>query len=346
MGQMGTVESIVGVVVALLMGVISLRVRYKPLVVTGLACLALSAVGCSLAPDVRAMVLCYAMTGVGASMVLPITDTLVGALFPSDRRSRVVGWLIAGSSLAFLVGAPVIAAVSDLGGWRLPFLVFAGPVALAGLLVAMTGLPASPSPPASRRPARVVEGFTAILADRSALTCIVGMLLVTAGYQAVLFYASPFYIQRFQLSTGWASMTIFGRAFCFTVGSLVSGRLVDRYGRKPVVAGCAAVAGLTVMAYTNLPALWLSVASTLVGSLCTSLAFSALSSLTLEQVPRFRGTVMSITAAVGSVGAALGTAVGGWVLLVADYAFVGLALGILLLVAAVTTHLVAVDPTR
>ena len=78
--------------------------------------------------------------------------------------------------------------------------------------------------------------------------------------------------------------------------------------------------------------------------LFTAFAFSALNTLILEQVPEYRGTLMSISSALSSVGAALGSFIGGMALLWYGYALVGVFLGAMAIVSAVVTHFLAVDP--
>jgi predicted MFS family arabinose efflux permease len=72
--------------------------------------------------------------------------------------------------------------------------------------------------------------------------------------------------------------------------------------------------------------------------------FSASASLELEQLPRFRGTMMSISAAMQSVGSAFGAAIGGFTLLFYGYELLGISLGVLAVIGAIIVHLLAVDP--
>ena len=74
--------------------------------------------------------------------------------------------------------------------------------------------------------------------------------------------------------------------------------------------------------------------------------FTAFSSLTLEQVPRFRGTMMSITLAAMNTGGTLGAGVGGLALILYDYEFMGVSLGGMGLVGAAIFHLLVKDPTK
>ena len=69
-------------------------------------------------------------------------------------------------------------------------------------------------------------------------------------------------------------------------------------------------------------------------------------SLTLEQVPAYRGAMMSVDSAFVNLGYALGAAVGGMTLLWFDYEGLGIALGLFGIVAAVVFYVFASDPTR
>jgi MFS family permease len=165
-----------------------------------------------------------------------------------------------------------------------------------------------------------------------------------ASYQAILVYSASFYRQQFLVSRSFASMLVIGGALFFTVGSIGCARLVKRYGRKPVIVINGVIGGLLIALYTNIPDFWFSVSARFLGGLFIAFAFSALNSLTLEQVPEHRGTLMSISQAVTSIGSALGSFMGGMALLWYGYPLVGISLGALAISSAVITYFLASDP--
>ena len=79
-------------------------------------------------------------------------------------------------------------------------------------------------------------------------------------------------------------------------------------------------------------------------SACAGIMFSALGSRSLEQLPRCRGTMMSIHTAMQRVGGGLVAGIGGLALLLYDYEFVGISLGVLAVVGALIIRVFTGDP--
>lgn len=346
MGQMRTTASTLSMIVALIVAVVSVRIRHKSLLIAGLSVITLSALGCYIAPSYTTMILAYSLVGVGTSMVGPMTMALAGDQLPRNERSRAVGWLISGNSLSYLIGAPVIAYLAGIGSWRTAFLFWVLPVTLLGILSVIFGLPSRKDETHQGANVDIVASFKAVFTNRSALSCLVGSALLMASVQAVLVYGASFYRQQFLVSRSYASLFVIGDAIFFTIGSVGSARLVNRYGCKPVIVITGLIGGLFVSAYTLLPILWVSAAARFLCMLFIGFSLSALNSLILEQVSENRGTLMSINSAITSVGSSLGSFIGGLMLLLYGYTLVGVSLGVMAVASALVIHFLAVDPNQ
>jgi len=346
-GQIRTVSYVVSVIFGLLMGVLSIRFRHKSLLLTGLLLLSISALGCAFAPSFIAMLTFFSIWGVALAMVSPMGLTLTGEHFPQERRASVIGWITAGGATVYVVGAPAIGFIAGLGGWRLAFLGFILPVSLFSLLLAIKGVPATHSRHrSSLSMGDYLAGFKGVFSNRSADACLAGTAFSMASWAAILTYGPSFYRQRFLFSTGSASIFMLVAALCYVLGSVIGGRLVKRFGRKPLTVLAALSAGLFTISFTILPDVWLSVIASLLACLFGGMRVAASNSLTLEQVPEFRGTMMSISSAAGNLGSSLGAGIGGLTLLLFNYEGVGMSLGAMGIAAALVFHLLAIDPTR
>jgi len=76
MGLLLTSASSVTAIGAIFMGVVSLRVKHKSLLLLGLVFFSISAFGCTFAPNFMIMLLIYTISGVGLVMAAPMTYTL------------------------------------------------------------------------------------------------------------------------------------------------------------------------------------------------------------------------------------------------------------------------------
>jgi len=346
-GQISTASSVVAFVGALTMGFLSMRFMHKHLLLVGMVFFTLAAVGCAFSPLFSLMAAFYALGGLGASMAIPMTSTMVGELYPVSERATVMGYLLASGALSFVIGAPVMTFVAGYGGWRTVFLVFISPLVALGTVLSFLGLPSNPSGEEVSAAGRgVSEGFRAVLLNRSAVACLLGSALNAACWQAIVFYSVSFLRQRFQVSAGFASLYIIGGASIYTIGSLFSGRIINRFGRKRTTVVMSVLAGGFTLLYYNLPDLWISTALSYVASLFTGFRSSASGSLTLEQVPAYRGTMMSVSSATGNMGVALGAGIGGLMLLWYDYGALGITLGGAGVAASLLFQLLVREPTE
>jgi predicted MFS family arabinose efflux permease len=346
-GVMGLVKTSVaafGFCTALVMAVISTRFAYKSLMLTGFAVLTVSTIGCYFAWDYFSIVLLYGIGGLGGAMAVPMANALVGKHYAVEQRPRVMGWFVAGASGAYLVGSVVIGYLMDLSGWRLPFLGFILPFTVLGFILASISIPRDDQRTRPRR--SVFAGFQGVFSNTSAIACLVGSGLFSAAWQAVIAYGVSFFRQRYFLPISLASLLTVGSSLCYVAGGMLAGRFTQRFGRKTLVVFAAFLASLFLIVYVNVDNVWVSTVLVYVAALCAGIRITASNSLTLEQVPTFRGTMMSLNSAVARIGTVLGTAIGGFLLIVFGYELVGLVLGLIGITATVIYFVFTTDPTR
>ncbi len=227
------------------------------------------------------------------------------------------------------------------------FLGFVLPIALLGLLLTIRGLPSTYS---SHLPntsmGSYLEGFKAVISNRSASACLVGTVLSTATWFSFVIYFASFFRQRFLVSIDFVSVIIIGTSLSSVLGSIVCGRLVNRFGRKSLTVFSGFLVGVLAYSVTNVSNLWLSITFSIIFCIFAAIMITAFSSLTLEQVPRFRGTMMSLSSAAMSMGDVIGGAVGGLLLIKFDYGVLGFTFGALAVVGASVFHFLAIDTTK
>jgi len=339
-GQLGTTSSIVSAIMALLMGVLSVRYRHKSLLLAGLTVLSISALGCYITPTFGLLLIVFAVTGISFAMVRPMSQALIGSLFSVTERPKVIGYLYGGMALAYVFGPSVINVIDD---WRLTFVLFLLPLTIVSLFLALVAVPStSSSTPSSQR---YIQGFRAVLQNKSAIACVIANVLFGMAVRVLHFYNVPFYQQQFFVDKAFLSVIVSGVSLVFVVGSLIGGRLVSQVGRKQLTVICALITGVLTFAYINVPSLWLSLVFLIIATFTTSVRNTAYDSLALEQVPAYRGTMMSLSQFSQNVAWALGNGLGGFILIAFDYGYMGV-LGITAIIASLIFHVFTIDPTQ
>lgn len=344
-GQIGAFSSLIGLIFALLMGILSVKYNHKSLLLIGILAYSICALGCYITPNYWMMMGAFSLSGIGMAMVRPMTPAIVGENIPLERRSHAVGWLIAGGSISYLIGAPIVGYIANQWGWRTTFLVYMFPVSIVSLFLAYVGIPGKRTTSESeRKEVNYLDGFRKVFKNRSAIACLLGASLGMAAWTATLSYSISFFRQRFSVSTSWASLILSGLALCFTAGSLSSGYLINVFGRKKFTVISTLLLGMVTITFMNLGVFWLSLALAFISCIVAGMRYSSSDNLTLEQIPEFRGTMMSISSAASSLGSTLGAGIGGVTLVLWSYGGLGLTLGSFGIVAAAVYLLFAIDP--
>jgi predicted MFS family arabinose efflux permease len=293
------------------------------------------------------MLAAYTVSGFGWAMISPMAVTMVGEHFALEKRASAVGWVIAGGALVYFIGSPLIALVANLG-WQFAILAFVLPISLASLVLAWIGLPSikNTQNKSLRHSHSYLSDFGTVLSNRSAFSCFAGDFLRSGSFVAILLFAASYGRERFQHSRELTSIVILTGALCYTVGSLTCGTIVGRFGRKNSTVVSILLAGALTVAYVFAPSELLYVPLLFSATWFFGVSAASANSLSLEQVPNLRGTVMSLDTAAINLGAAFGTSVAGLALAYSGYEGLSVSLGALGIISALVFKFFSKDPTK
>jgi len=346
--QLATINYAGEFVFSLLMGILAVRFRYKPLIIAGVLFVIFSSIGCFLAPDFVIMQIFFAMEGIGTIIFSIMALTLFGDIYPPKKRAKAVSYIATALWVTALINFPLSGFIANVAGWRSNFILQILPISLAGLILAFLTVPSKTQAlRASIKNATCKESFHKIFTDKSATACLAGSILSTAGVQIGLF-AVLFYRQRFSMSTDSVVLLNMGMIIIFIIGSFAAGRLTNRFGAKPIAVIGTLLTGFFTMTFFLIPDIWGALFFDVLHVWFAAIAAPAYLCLALAQVPKFRGTMMSLNSATGSLAKMVAPAVGGVLLILTldSYEAVGFALGSMSVAAAIILFFLAKDPTR
>jgi DHA1 family putative efflux transporter-like MFS transporter len=328
-----------------ILGILSVRFDHKKLLFFGVLCITLGTLGCYLAPSFFYMQIFFPVEGIGTITVSGMSLALVGEFLILTKRPKATGWLLAGASIAGLASSIVITLFfSTTEGWRSFLFWFALPISLISLVAVSLGVPSAPQKLKTTGKQAYLRNFKQIFFKKSSAFCMVANMVRHTAIAYSVVYSVTFFRNHFGLSLSDGALFTLGNLSLFALGSIIGGHLINRIGRKRQIITMLVIASPTLMLAALIPNLWFSIALHYVFFFIVSMGYPASMSLTLEQAPESRGTMMSINTIFITLGFALGAAIGGAALIMGGWMVVILTFAVLSLIAAAIYFFLVKDP--
>ena len=346
-GQLVTISSVVSVIFAILLGVLCVKYNHKKLLFLGSLAIMIGIMGCLVAPNFVFMQIFYPIEGIGSKIIGVMSFTLVGEFLILSKRPKALGWIIAGGSLASILGSLVISlCFSNAQGWRSYLLWFALPISIISLAAVYFGIPSKAQKPKTIKKQDYFNSFKQVFLKKSAASCLIGVMFRQAGLAWALVYSASFLRTQFGLSLSLTAFYALTGSLITALAMIVGGYLVHRIGRKRQLVLTLIISSLPLILVAFVNNLYVVLILSWVGGFIYGLGLSANTSLLLEQAPESRGTMMSMSTIFVTLGMGLGTALGGATLILYDWVGLILTFAALQLIAAVIYLFLTIDPCR
>jgi MFS family permease len=276
----------------------------RPVIVPGLAVLAVSAVALQAVGDPAAVIAVMAVAGVGFALVGTPGSILAARASDAAHRGEALSLYYLASSFAIAVAPPLALGLRALGGIPLGYAVVA--VFLAVILALVLALPHSIAAAVTRARARFAP------VSRSALRASSGLVLASFGYSSMYAFVPLYAVGRGQ---GHVVVWFFAVYSAWViVWRAALRRLSDRIGRRAVIVPAMALTalGYFVLALPPTPVSLIGAAVILASG--ASVLYPTLVALVLDLAPeRERGVAMGTVSAAWDLGVVLGSALIGFV---------------------------------
>jgi predicted MFS family arabinose efflux permease len=232
---------------------------------------------------------------------------------PYAQRARAIGLYETSWALALLIGAPIIAGLIAIFGWRGPYVMLAA-VSTAAAVMIWTSHD-DPAPPSTsviadtseiaHRPAVDVassprSGLRTL--DIRAWAVVAGSAGLAVSGLSVFAVSGAWLDDAFGVSTGGLGAVAMGFGALELLGSTASAALADRLGKlRGTLAGIVVLlAGLGVMSIAD-DSLMIGVVGILLFLCGFEFGFVTSLSLVTEAMPEARGTTIAVSSGVGTV---------------------------------------------
>ncbi|MBI2914180.1 MAG: MFS transporter [Chloroflexi bacterium] len=320
-GQLVTVSALVAVVCLALLGPLSDRYGRRPMLMLGLAAMALAAGGSALTSEYGLLMALRILSGIGDALLLPSAYAAVSDYFEGKDREVALNVILVPLGAAVVVGLPVVVLIDDVLDWHAAFAVFAA-FNLAGLAGVRWLLPpvAAPAPAQRGLAAHYRDSYGEVLGSRSALAVLAAAVLGAATWTGMVTYAGAFFQDELDAHGAGLSAMFAAVGGSYVAGGALGVMLARRLRPRPIALWSATVAALlplAVVASTDLLLLTLALASGFAASRAPGVG--ALNNMLLDLAPHSQGTAISTHGVVFMSGALVGAAGGGAAIAVEGY---------------------------
>ena len=314
LGTLVSVYSIMVGVFAILAGPVSDKVGRRQILILGCTSMAAALFMHGFVTGYYSFITVRIFAGCAGGMLSGAAVSYIGDYFPYERRGWATGWVMSGSAFGQIFGIPMGILMADRWGFRSPFYLFAITMGLTVILLFLR----VPQPNVLRSKHRLsvskaATDYMAMLRRPDIAWAAGAYFMMFLGVSIFVIYL-PTWLER---SVGLTGDQI---ALMFVVGGVANvltgpnaGKLSDKIGRKGIIlmscVGLSILMFLTTQFITGPVAAYVFFFFTMVLVAMRISPFSAL--LTALVSDERRGSLMSLTVALGQVGFALGGAVAG-----------------------------------
>jgi predicted MFS family arabinose efflux permease len=314
LGTLVTAYSMMVAVFAILAGPVSDKVGRRRILLIGCGAMTVALILHAFVVNYVSFLLVRMLAGSAGGMLSGAAVSYIGDAFPYRRRGWATGWVMSGAAFGQIIGIPLGIVMAARWGFRSPFYMFAVTMAVTVLLV-FFGMP---QPAVKRSEHRLSVGKAArdyldMLRRPEVAWAAAAYFLMFLGVSVFMIYL-PTWLER---DVGLSLDEI---AVMFLLGGIANvltgpqaGKLSDRIGRRGIIlmacAGLSLVMLVTVPLVSGLLSAYVLFFLVMVLIAMRTSPFSAL--LTVLVRDERRGSLMSLTVALGQLGFALGGATAG-----------------------------------
>ncbi|WP_051325363.1 MFS transporter [Glycomyces tenuis] len=300
----------VGVVVgAPLLTVATTRFSRKRLLIAFMAFFAGANLLTAFAPSFEVLLASRFVAGLPHGAYFGAASVVGASLVPFERRARAVSAVMAGLTIATVVGVPLSALAVDLVTWRLVFVAIAL-IAVAAMIAIELTVPDTGGMVRQSNPAAEVR---ALRSARVVLTLLTGMIGF-GGMFACYTYLTPLLSEV----TGFGSFAIACTLVVFglgmTLGNIAGGQVADRFPLRGLFAAFTSIAAVLALMVFTVASPVMAVACVFAMAFASSIVSPVLARMLLDGAHEAPSLASSLHHSAFNVANANGAWLGGMVL--------------------------------
>ena len=195
------------------------------------------------------------LTGITGGLLGGLVLSIIGDVFPIERRGRAMASVTIAFSLASILGVPIALMLVDGfdGNWHIPFYVVSG-LSLPIWALSFKYIPALNEHLKNRGPQQAsrLDAMRNILNNPNQRTALLFTMLLVIGQFTVISFLTPYNINNVGLAQSDIKYIYLVGGACTVVSGFFIGRMVDKVGRFRVFTIFAILSIIPVLFNTNM----------------------------------------------------------------------------------------------
>lgn len=270
---------------------------------------------CAVAPSYLALVAARIATGAFGGVLGGISMTIIGDVFPDERRGRATGSLMSGFAVASIAGVPLGLLLGTNFGWHVPFYA----LVLGGIPILI--LTPFAMPPLNDHVHQVHAHPLRSLIETFSFSNHLNAFALTIALMIGSFSVFPFVSAYFVSNVGMTEQQlpviyVVGGGLTLFAAPLI-GKLTDQIGKLTIYRMIAPMSALLLLAITHLPRVPVAIAVIVFGSLMVcnvGRMIAAMAMITGSVEPRRRGGFMSANSSIQHMASGVAAYLGGLII--------------------------------
>ncbi|MEO6012653.1 MAG: MFS transporter [Devosia sp.] len=244
--------AIAGPVLSLMTG----RVPRKTLLLAILAVFIVGNLLCAIAPNYWMLLAARLVMSACHGLFFGVAVVVAASLAPPDRKTSAVSMIVAGVTIAIIVGVPLGTAIGNNFGWRATFWATAAAGALGSLVVAWL-IPAATGSAGVATSSLKAELRAAV--RPLVLLCYLNFFLPLVGFYAVLAYLVPLLTDVSSVPLQLIPLVLLATGIASFLGTIIGGRLGD-WNADATLIGVPAIVTVLLLALSQTASIpWLAI---------------------------------------------------------------------------------------
>ncbi|MEX0720726.1 MAG: MFS transporter [Balneolaceae bacterium] len=314
LGSLVTVYAVMVGIFALIMGPLSDKIGRRKILLIGTGGISVFLFLHGLVNTFSGLLVVRGLAGMAGGVLSGAAVAYVGDYFPYEKRGWANGWVMSGIAMGQILGIPIGTLLADMFGFRIPFVLFGGIMALTFVLVLMK----VPQPDVTLTTDRLtvigsLRKYHKLLQRSDVRAIAFSYLLMFLSISIFVVYLPTWLENTFGVSGSAIASLFFVGGIANVITGPIAGRISDKVGRKKIViTSCIGLSIVLVLTTHVITEFWVAYIMFFLAMVLIAMRISPFQALSTELVKSDnRGSLMSLLIAIGQVGYGVGGSVAG-----------------------------------